>query len=951
MPELPADAERLLRERAWLTALARRLVRGDEVAEEAAHDALTAAVVQGLPAGAGPRRWLAAILEKQLAGGRRAAHRRTRREQLATTDAPAPPAADVVARFEVQRAVADAVVGLPEPYRVCVLLRFWEGLPPRRVAAQLRVPVETVRTRLKRGLAMLRERLDAVHGGDRRAWAVPLAIVARPLGSVSSAALVVTLMTTLQKVGALAVVAIAAAFSLSLLWPADVPPDPEAARVDAAQPVAGASLGRDVAGAAEPVQRALVEVGAPDDTLTFFGSVVDDATGLPLAGAIVELVVRGRANTVVASGRSDVAGAFLLRDETTPLEALRRVVVRAEDYAVAVRDLPRAEAAVDGPLDAGTFRCVRGTRYAGRVVDAEGLPVVGATLLQPTENFGYGGYGPQMMLARAAAVGNAGLDGRFSLPTPVAPGYERHGDLLFAVADAGIGWIAIEPSRTRRTIDDLVLRLRANASLRVAVLGPGGRAVPDADVAVMPRFRPLGLQHGGSWPDGVDAAVLDRFTSRVDAFGVATFPRLPIGEPDAVSGRDAERRYQVRVAATGYPEQVPTDVLLDVERRVDVEVRLVADRPLELRVDVRDDTGAPVAGASVVARGASSTTQQTDEHGRANLVVSAVDSVTVVAEHEGHAAATASMVPTTGNQEPVRLVIARTCELLGHLVDQHGAGIAGFSVFHDGRKVASTDERGAFRVEAFPMGRQSLVVAMPSGGDPTVWLGGNGPTEVDAAVGPVTIVWQRRAGSADVAIAVVDAASGGPLEVLEAQLRQFLPAHDRYLLQKPIRVELGRVVATGVVAGRWRLDVRAIDGRRGSLPFELLASEKSRELLLPLTPPGTVTGRLHFVGVEPPETVLLQVAHANADPSAYVSFRYPGRWRVDERGQRVRDDQHGATGRLSMRPREDATFCLGDADADDEIVFTAIGDGVQGTARVRLEPGAVRDLVIEVRAK
>ncbi len=36
------------------------------------------------------------------------------------------------------------------------------------------VPVETARSRAQRGLAMLRERFDADHGGDRRAWAVPL---------------------------------------------------------------------------------------------------------------------------------------------------------------------------------------------------------------------------------------------------------------------------------------------------------------------------------------------------------------------------------------------------------------------------------------------------------------------------------------------------------------------------------------------------------------------------------------------------------------------------------------------------------------------------------------------------------------------------------------------------------------------------------------------------------
>ena len=59
------------------------------------------------------------------------------------------------------------VMILDEPVRTVVLLRYWEGLPPRRIAARLEIPVETVRTRLKRGLHKLRVRLDGECGGRR----------------------------------------------------------------------------------------------------------------------------------------------------------------------------------------------------------------------------------------------------------------------------------------------------------------------------------------------------------------------------------------------------------------------------------------------------------------------------------------------------------------------------------------------------------------------------------------------------------------------------------------------------------------------------------------------------------------------------------------------------------------------------------------------------------------
>src|SRR5262245_2004586 len=76
------------------------------------------------------------------------------------------------------RRVVSSVLALEEPYRDVVLLRFFEDLPPREVARRLGVPTETVRTRTRRALDRLRERLDAEHGGDRAAWSAALAPVA-----------------------------------------------------------------------------------------------------------------------------------------------------------------------------------------------------------------------------------------------------------------------------------------------------------------------------------------------------------------------------------------------------------------------------------------------------------------------------------------------------------------------------------------------------------------------------------------------------------------------------------------------------------------------------------------------------------------------------------------------------------------------------------------------------
>jgi hypothetical protein len=78
------------------------------------------------------------------------------------------------------------VRSLDEPYREAILLRYFEGMAPRDIAKSRGVPIDTVRSHLRRGLAKLRERLDASHGGDRRAWCVALIPFAREPGAVTA---------------------------------------------------------------------------------------------------------------------------------------------------------------------------------------------------------------------------------------------------------------------------------------------------------------------------------------------------------------------------------------------------------------------------------------------------------------------------------------------------------------------------------------------------------------------------------------------------------------------------------------------------------------------------------------------------------------------------------------------------------------------------------------------
>ncbi|HKD99913.1 MAG TPA: sigma-70 family RNA polymerase sigma factor, partial [Planctomycetota bacterium] len=84
-----------------------------------------------------------------------------------------PSDAEILEREEARRAVVASVLALDEPYRTVLLLRYFEDSPPREIARRVGVPFETVRTRLKRALDLVRADLDR-RRGDRRAWCLAL---------------------------------------------------------------------------------------------------------------------------------------------------------------------------------------------------------------------------------------------------------------------------------------------------------------------------------------------------------------------------------------------------------------------------------------------------------------------------------------------------------------------------------------------------------------------------------------------------------------------------------------------------------------------------------------------------------------------------------------------------------------------------------------------------------
>ncbi|HEX5054146.1 MAG TPA: sigma-70 family RNA polymerase sigma factor [Planctomycetota bacterium] len=155
-----------------LRALGRSLLAHD--ADDLLQDGWVAALQSRPPLHL--RAWLAGTMRRLAAARRRRDWRRRQREHEAARPAMVPSAADTAAAAEVVRRIAAAVAQLHEPYRSAVVLRFWHGLEPQQLGDRLGVPANTARSRVQRGLELLRARLHSDCGGQA-AWTAPLSAV------------------------------------------------------------------------------------------------------------------------------------------------------------------------------------------------------------------------------------------------------------------------------------------------------------------------------------------------------------------------------------------------------------------------------------------------------------------------------------------------------------------------------------------------------------------------------------------------------------------------------------------------------------------------------------------------------------------------------------------------------------------------------------------------------
>lgn len=169
----PERIEALLSHSAWIDRLAHTLVRDPAEADEVVQEAWVRALENPPGEEGNLRGWMARVVRRVIARRHRSALRRGDHESRG--DAPRGPKTpdQIASDVALQRELTDAVLALPAGQRDVMLLRYFEDLPPRKIAARLDIPVNTVRSRLQRGAAGLRTQLDETHG-DRRRWVLAL---------------------------------------------------------------------------------------------------------------------------------------------------------------------------------------------------------------------------------------------------------------------------------------------------------------------------------------------------------------------------------------------------------------------------------------------------------------------------------------------------------------------------------------------------------------------------------------------------------------------------------------------------------------------------------------------------------------------------------------------------------------------------------------------------------
>jgi RNA polymerase sigma-70 factor (ECF subfamily) len=666
MTKAPAPG-RLLADTVWLRHLARRLV-GDDLAEDLQQDVAVAALARPQQAAAG-RSWLAAVARNLGVSLRRRRSAEQRRVGALPPREPAPSPAELAAAAELQQKAVAALLTLPLAYRDTLLLRFMQGLSLAETASAMGVPEETVRTRQKRALALLREQLAP---RERCGRTSVLATLSAWSVAVKAKHLIVCV----------AIAMIALPLTVLLVPSTDGQPTPGApggiaAAAAGPRPDQGAE-----AGAAIAVQRTAVAteprvVGRPAAELTVD---VRWPGGAPAADHPIMSWSQRPANTL-RSGTTDAGGRCVFAD--LPPGTFFVVTMQYDNRLVELHAGGREHVSI-------TLQAGFGVR--GSVVDRIGTPVAGAEIW-----IGHAGVAPNWTLP----AGHSDHSGRFAI-TGCLP------TMLIGATEPRLGVsgcaMLLRERHGGATPEEVVLQLDDRvAEVHGRVVDGDGRPLAAACVE-------LGDMTAQLKPDAKG-----QLWSRPTA---------------ALCTTDADGRFSVRQAPVDCGRLVithrgyaPHREELALAAHVVREVAIVLRPGAVLTGTVLDATGQPAAEVDVegpFCHGLDYETK-TDAGGVFTLRDLAPGPSKVAFRAKGWPTEVRTFVLVAGERQNATVELARGLRIRGRLVDGTGKALVGWWLQLPGaNRAEKTDDAGRFVVPGCQTAGNLLIVRQDSGFTPEI---------------------------------------------------------------------------------------------------------------------------------------------------------------------------------------------------------------------------------------
>lgn len=439
------DPDFYLEHAGYVRALARRLVYDPHAADDLFQAAWLAALQRPLRDERTPRRWLSRIVRNLASKAWLRSQRRERREQQWEPPPPASTPAAVLAHEQERRRLVEALLALDEPYRATLIARFFDGLEPAQIAERDSVPVETVRTRQKRGLERLRERLLR---GDGAVMALVhgLQVGAPPTHSVLVRALRVMLLMHTKKLLLSAGILVVAVIGWLAVPPAspklgEIPPPAPVAAASAAVPKADPTSAPPPRGDAEAPVRSAPPAPA---TAAASGSLrvhVRWADQRPANDIGVRVGVSGASNF-----EAHVLGGRTGPDGSVAFERLEP----GEVWVECDRGAQQAVQVRGGQRSVVTLSIEPGVRIRGRVIDLDDRPAAGASVYLLHRFQPYAGH----VVARAAE------DGTFTIED--------------APADRAMALSAFAPGRTPSPQQVVTAHAGAEVAVELRFAARGG---------------------------------------------------------------------------------------------------------------------------------------------------------------------------------------------------------------------------------------------------------------------------------------------------------------------------------------------------------------------------------------------------------------------------------------------------------------------------------------------